>query len=218
MERIPEPELMEGESQARAYSEADFEGPHDAFVDLAARAFPRGAQGRILDLGCGPADITVRFARRHPGAQMVGVDGSKAMLDFGVQRVAALGMGDRISLQHLMLPAPDLLGQFDGAISNSLLHHLHDPQVLWESLTAHMRPGSPVFIMDLMRPESVEAVEHMVEEYAAGEPDVLRRDFFLSLRAAFRIEEVQIQLEEAGLSHLQVEAVSDRHLVVYGLL
>ena len=64
MKRIPEPELMEEEAQARAYSEADFASPHDAFVGHAARVFSSETQGEILDLGCGPADISVRFARR----------------------------------------------------------------------------------------------------------------------------------------------------------
>ena len=75
-----------------------------------------------------------------------------------------------------------------------------------------------MFVMDLMRPQSISEAERMVEEYSADEPQVLREDFFLSLKAAFRVEEVEEQLREAGLSHLQVEAVTDRHLVVYGLL
>jgi len=209
---------MEGVAQARAYSEADFETPHDAFVELAQRAFPRGAQGRILDLGCGPADITVRFASRHPGAQLVGVDGSKAMLEFGLKRIQAHGLSERITLRCLLLPSTELGEQFDGAISNSLLHHLHDPGVLWQSLKAHVRPGSPVFVMDLIRPPSIEEAERMVGEYSAGEPEVLKQDFLFSLKAAFRVEEVQEQLREAGLSHLRVEAVSDRHMVVFGLI
>ena len=63
MERIPEPELMDEAEQARAYAEADFSGPHDMFVQLFREAFPDTAPaGAVLDLGCGPADVTRRFA------------------------------------------------------------------------------------------------------------------------------------------------------------
>jgi hypothetical protein len=56
----------------------------------------------------------------------------------------------------------------------------------------------------------------MVGLYAAGEPEVLRRDFYNSLLAAFTIEEIQVQLTGAGLSGLAARSVSDRHVVISG--
>ena len=47
--------------------------------------------------------------------------------------------------------------------------------------------------------------------------DILKHDFGASLHAAFTVSEVQDQLQTAGLA-LDVEAVSDRHLVVSGVL
>ena len=40
MRRVPEPELMDDEVQARAYALADFEEPHSMFVELFAGKFP----------------------------------------------------------------------------------------------------------------------------------------------------------------------------------
>ena len=60
-------------------------------------------------------------------------------------------------------------------------------------------------------------VARVVDTYAAGEPEILRRDFFHSLCAAFEPREVEMQLEAAGLSGLAVAVISDRHLVVQGL-
>ena len=50
--------------------------------------------------------------------------------------------------------------------------------------------------------------------YSRDEPEVLRRDFYNSLLAAYRPEEVREQLDRAGLKRLRVEAVSDRHWLV----
>jgi hypothetical protein len=77
-------------------------------------------------------------------------------------------------------------------------------------------PGAAVLVMDLMRPASEAAAQTLVDVYAAGAPEVLRRDFFNSLLAAFEPGEVRAQLEEAGLGHFSVAEVSDRHLVVRG--
>jgi len=101
-------------------------------------------------------------------------------------------------------------------VSNSLLHHLHDPAGLWRMIRARGAAGAAVVVMDLMRPASESAARALVEAYAADEPEVLRRDFYNSLLAAFEPGEVRQQLAAAGLGHFSVTEASDRHLVVRG--
>lgn len=218
MKRTPEPELMDEASQARAYAEADFSEPHDRMITLFAEKFPGDDfAGTALDLGCGPADITIRFARAHPRCRIHGVDGAQAMLAFGHAAVRDGRLEDRIRLICGYLPGATLpLESYDAIISNSLLHHLDDPSVLWNAVREYGHPGTRVFIMDLMRPDSAEAVDALVEEYASNDPDVLRRDFRASLHAAYRPDEIRQQLARASLGFLDVAPVSDRHLVVSG--
>jgi hypothetical protein len=73
-----------------------------------------------------------------------------------------------------------------------------------------------VLVMDLMRPSDEAEVGRLLDTYAEGEPEVLRRDFANSLRAAFTPDEVLAQLTAAGLGDLSVWPASDRHLVVEG--
>ncbi|TXF10393.1 class I SAM-dependent methyltransferase [Pelomicrobium methylotrophicum] len=216
MQRIPEPELMDDPAQARAYAEADFSEPHQAFVEHFRRRFPAFAGGRVIDLGCGPADVTIRFARAFPGTTLLGVDAAAPMLAFGRRAVKRAGLAARIRLARRRLPDPSLPGGFDAVISNSLLHHLDDPGVLWRTVRQVGRAGAAVLIMDLMRPATEAELERLVAVYAADAPDVLCRDFRNSLRAAYRPDEVRAQLAEAGLAGFSVEAVSDRHLLAWG--
>jgi cyclopropane fatty-acyl-phospholipid synthase-like methyltransferase len=217
--RVAEPELMDTVEQARAYAAADFSEPHQAFVTRFRDRFPDFVGGHVLDLGCGAADVTVRFARAYPAARVHGVDGAQAMLDEGRRLVRQVGLGERITLELLRLPSPSLGGAgYDAVISNSLLHHLAEPAVLWSSIEAAARPGAPVFVMDLHRPASTDAAQRLVDEYAADESPVLRDDFYRSLCAAYTPEEVQSQLVRSALPHLRVEVVGDRHLVVYGAI
>jgi ubiquinone/menaquinone biosynthesis C-methylase UbiE len=220
MQRISEPELMDQDEQARAYAEADFSEPHSQFVALFGEAF-KGleAAGMALDLGCGPADVAIRFARRFPGWRVDGVDGAEAMLKFGREAVRRAGLEDRIRLIKGYLPgAVPPLAAYDAVMSNSLLHHLAEPRVLWESAKRWGKPGAPVFVMDLIRPDSPEEAARLVDQYAADEPEILRRDFHNSLLAAYRLEEVREQLRAAGLAGLDLRAASDRHFVVSGRL
>ena len=216
MERIPEPELMEDGEQARAYALADFSEPHDAFVRHFQRLFPFFAEGRVIDLGCGAADVTIRFARAYPQATLLGIEGAEPMLQLGREAVARAGLDSRIVLRRLRLPSAALDGDHDAVISNSLLHHLAEPATLWRALAQAARPGAPVLIMDLLRPASREAALALVRLHAGDAPPVLARDFMNSLLAAYRPDEVRRQLRVTGLMHLDVEVVSDRHWLVSG--
>lgn len=220
MERVPETELMDDAVQAAAYAQADFEEPHARFVELFRETFPNELiRGTVLDLGCGPADITLRFVRAYPDCAMHGVDGAEAMLAHGRDRLRLEGLAERVRLIHGYLPGVVLpQAEYSAVISNSLLHHLRDPMVLWNAVKTHAKPGAPVFVMDLRRPSSRSHAQALVAEYAANEPPILRHDFFHSLLAAYVPDEVAAQLRQAGLASLEVKEVSDRHLLVYGRL
>lgn len=220
MQRIPEPELMNDEAQALAYAQADFDEPHDMFIQAFNDTFPEAeVSSHILDLGCGPADISIRFARAYTGCEIDGLDGAPRMLALGKLAIQKAKLQDRIHLLEGILPgANPPRDNYDVIISNSLLHHLHQPDVLWESIKQFGMPGSRIFIMDLMRPETEKVARELVDLYAGEEPQVLREDFYHSLCAAFLPEEIRSQLALAGLSHFEVKILSDRHLLVFGAL
>jgi trans-aconitate methyltransferase len=216
MQRIPEPELMTDEEQAIAYANADFEEPHNHFIELLKESVGNTLpeSGTAMDLGCGAADISIRFAKIYPIYKIDALDGSAAMLAEGVKAINAAGLTQDINLIQAYLQETTLANQeYTLIFSNSLLHHLHDPMLLWNAIS-NAKGNPSIFIMDLMRPENDEKVDALVDEYARGEPEILRRDFRNSLKAAFTPDEVVLQLRTAELEGLQVNVVSDRHLTI----
>lgn len=219
MLRIPEPELMEDDEQARVYAEADFEEPHNNFITMFQDIFPsKDIDGYVLDLGCGACDISIRFASRYSNCIVHGVDGSEAILFYGTQAISRSNeVHGRVETFHVRLPNEFLPRQkYDVIISNSLLHHLPNPQILWNTVKSYAVSGAPLFIMDLKRPDSISEADYLTKKYASNEPSILQRDFYNSLRAAFEIDEIEKQLQTAGLKQLSVKQVSDRHVAIYG--
>jgi ubiquinone/menaquinone biosynthesis C-methylase UbiE len=219
MDRVLEPELMTEEENARAYAGADFSEAHQGYVSRFASLFPdTPAQAAALDLGCGPGDVTLRFGRRFSGWEIDAVDGSAAMLDqarLSLDREPDLRR--RVHLFQAMLPDVTLAQAcYQIVVSTSLLHHLPDPKVLWQTVRRFAAPGAIVFVADLFRPPTPDDAAALIDRYAIGEPDVLRLDFYNSLLAAFTPAEVERQLTDAGLTTLKVQTVSDRHLIVWG--
>jgi len=222
MKRIPEPrELMDDPAQAEAYARADFGEVHAGIFAWFDRLFPgRPLAGRVIDLGCGPGDMSFRFAMRYPAAEVIGLDGAREMLGHARERLRREpGLAGRLRFVRRRLPLEAFPGRpFSAVVSNSLLHHLADPAVLWETIRRIGSPGTRVFVADLMRPGTVDRARALVDRYASGEPGILRRDFLNSLCAAFEPAEVERQLETAGLPELSVRVISDRHLLVAGTL
>ncbi len=220
MQRVTEPELMDERSQAEAYALADFNEAHSRIVEAFGAYFP-GIElaGNLLDLGCGPGDISFRFAARFPASTVIGVDGAAAMIELANQRKArAAATGERVSFIDGLIPGAAIPRiPYAAIISNSLLHHLHDPRVMWETIARYAGGDTLIFVADLLRPPSTAEARRLVDEYAAGEPDILRRDFYNSLLAAFEPREIEAQLAAAGLPGLSVGVISDRHLVVHGI-
>jgi len=217
MERIPETALMNSPEQAQAYADADFSEPHEAFIEYFRSRFPDFSTGSVLDLGCGTADVIIRFAKKYPRAIITGVDGAQAMLDIAYRDVELKGCVDQIQLQKRLLPDPELSGRkFDAVISNSLLHHLPDPTVLWITLKKCAKDGAPVLVMDLMRPESKQSARDYMLKYAADESPLLQSDFYNSLLASYTVGEIGHQLRSMHLDFLNIETVSDRHVLVWG--
>ena len=72
--------------------------------------------------------------------------------------------------------------------------------------------------MDLLRPASPEEAQAIVDRYAADEPEILRRDFYNSLLAAFTEDEIASQLARMNLTRLLIDVIDDRHWVVGGII
>ena len=218
MQRITEPELMDEPVQAEAYANADFEAAHSEIFAHFSRVFPLYKPiGPVLDLGCGPADIAVRFAQRYPNCEIDAVDGAESMLTHARVRVETEGLEHRIFLHRCVLPNDQLpRSAYQTIVCNSLLHHLHNPAVLWDVVKRVAIPNAYVFIADLSRPDSRERARELVNTYAEGEAEVLQRDFYNSLLAAFTPKEVVTQLQTATLNSLLVKPITDRHYIVFG--
>ena len=219
MERIVEKELMDDPKHAIAYANADFEEFYSRVINIFDIEFPdTEIKGTILDLGCGPGDITFRFAKYFPNSTVIGIDGAAIMIELANQRKGReTEFVDNIRFVEAEIPVDSIPeAPYDLIISNSLYHHLHDPEVLWKTILDYGSSGTKIFIVDLFRPDSKEKVDWLVNEYCGNEPEILKKDFYNSLCASFEPAEVEQQLSYIGLADLSVKIVSDRHLIVYG--
>ncbi len=152
---LTEQRLMESELVARIYER--FWRP--AFVRvLAGRGASQGTggfagelfihknslameerQGPWLDLSCGPGQFTRAMAASAPGALVIGLDISRAMLESAVGRVKGYSNVVLVRGDAHALPFGDrTLG---GVNHSGSLHAYDDPPLAWSEIHRVLRPG-----------------------------------------------------------------------------
>ena len=209
--RTLEPELMDSDLEVREYRAMDHEGVNQAFVD---DLIAGGSVGpRVIDLGCGTAEIPVRLCAALREIEVLGVDSSVAMLEAARMEIELGSATGRVHLE--LADCKQLKGFQEGAadtvISNTVLHHIPEPELMIAQALRVLAPSGRLFIRDLFRPATESDVEALVDAHAAGESDFARQLLRQSLHAAMTVDEMGEILAAFGIPQNSIRMTSDRH-------
>ncbi len=210
MQRVTEPEVMDSPQEAVEYDAMDFLEVNTAFAE---RALELGSPvGLILDAGTGTARIPILMCQRRPHWQVIGIDLAQSMLDVGRKNVENSSLQQQIKLELVdakQMPYPE--AHFDMVVSNSIIHHLPNPLPFLQELKRVLKPNGAILLRDLIRPDSEETLEDLVERYAGDCNEHQKMLFRDSLYAAFTLDEVTELLQQVALEGVHVYQSSDRH-------
>ncbi|MBN2000411.1 class I SAM-dependent methyltransferase [candidate division KSB1 bacterium] len=123
---------------------------------------------RVLDIGCGAGNNTLKLLQYVSPFDCTLVDLSRPMLEKAAQRISAVNSGD-IHLIQSDFRTCDLPDEYDVIIAAAVLHHLRDDRD-WESVFQKIynvtAPGGSVWITDLVFHETGGVHDLMWERYA----------------------------------------------------
>ena len=112
----------------------------------------RGGE-RVLDLGCGLAQLTRAMARAAgPGARVIGIERSPEQLAEAQRLAREAGEEGLVELREGDVLSPPLRdgerGSFDVAHARFVLEHVPEPQRVVEQMVRAVRPGGRVVLED----------------------------------------------------------------------
>lgn len=214
LRRTPEPAPDDPIQEAADYHEMDHSGVNRVFVEDLIAGGPVGPQ--VIDLGCGPGAIPIELCREDESVTVMAIDAEVAMLEIAKREIDMAGMIDRIILEHA---DAGKMGDFEEGmaetvISNSLLHHLDEPEAGLRACRRLLRPGGRLFIRDLARPATVEEIEQLVLQYTGEENAVAQQLFRQSFHAALTLDEIREMAGGLGIAAEHVQMTSDRHWTI----
>ena len=107
---------------------------------------PRGALGRLLDIGTGTGRLLEVLAPRVRAG--LGVDASRAMLALARARLAKVGWA-HVSVRQADMYRLPLTGVFDVVVLQMVLHYAEDPAAALSEAARFLAPGGRLIVVDL---------------------------------------------------------------------
>ncbi|MEV7017851.1 class I SAM-dependent methyltransferase [Streptomyces sp. NPDC093991] len=165
--------------------------------------------GLIVDAGSGPGVISGLFAETFPGARIVAVDGSEALLERARARVGRLGAGDRFDT--LTGDLPEVLAELDYPAdllwASRSIHHLGDQGAALAACAERLAPGGTLAVLEGGLP-----ARFLPRDIGFGRPglqariDAVEEERFTRMReelpgSVAQVEDWPALLTAAGLHH-----------------
>ena len=135
---------------------------YDEMLEVITRCLPSTSR-RILELGCGTGELSLKILNRFPDAQVIALDYSPRMLQFAQDKITAAGYQQRwTGIQADFgdwANNPENLNigsKFDACVSSLAIHHLQDEMKLklFERIAASLTQDGCFWNADPTLPES----------------------------------------------------------------
>ena len=229
MERIPEPELMEKKEQVISYDEADFSEGEVTLIKqinhyLLRNNISLGKKDLIVDLGCGPGNISEKLAIKWPNTEVVGIDGSREMiLRAEFKKKISDNQKKLKNLRYICSDIKDIKSnnflfkkKISLLVSNSLIHHITHLEDFFNTIRSLSSNITVNFHKDLKRPLDEESALDLKAQCSKKYNEILTNDYYASLKASYTFKELKDFTLENNLSSLDVFEDGDKYLIVYG--
>ena len=229
MERVPEPELMEEKEQVISYDEADFSEGEVNLINqinyyLLKKNISLGEKDLIVDLGCGPGNISEKLAIKWPNTAVVGIDGSKEMILRAEYNKSISNNQKKLkNLRYICSDIKDIKSnnfllkkRISLLVSNSLIHHITNLEDFFNTIKSLSSNITVNFHKDLKRPFDEKSALELKEQCSTKYNEILTNDYYASLRASYTFKELKNFTLENDLSSLDVFEEGDNYLIVYG--
>ncbi len=140
---------------------------YDEMLDTIVVCLPAGVE-RILELGCGTGELSLKLLNRFPTAEILAVDYSPRMIEWAEFKIKSAGCGDRWKSIELDFGdwannrKVDSIGKgYDACVSSLAIHHLSNEMKgkLFKQIQTSLKSGGVFWNADPIALESSQLTE-----------------------------------------------------------
>jgi ubiquinone/menaquinone biosynthesis C-methylase UbiE len=188
--------------QADAYAasaQARDEASHTMMVEMCRPE----AEGRVLDVACGPGFLTMAFARRC--ATAVGLDATDAMLSMARAEAVKRGVDNVRFEKGAATALPFAPASFDIVACRAAFHHFPEPGRVLAEMCRVVKPGGKILTADFVTSEDPQEAEAHNEIERLCDPTHVRALQATEFQELFRANRLAIVNELAGRVHYDLD-------------
>jgi ubiquinone/menaquinone biosynthesis C-methylase UbiE len=201
---------MDSRDEARDYDAMDHGAVNRVFVADFLAIWD--GDNPILDVGTGTAQIPIELCRQTAAARVLAIDRAHQMLHVAQENIRGAALESRVQLEVSDAKSMPFAHQrFGAVISNSIVHHIPDPQRVLVEMIRVLRPGGTLLVRDLVRPADETTLLQLLNQYAKDANPHQRQMFQESLQAALTLTEIRDLVAGQGCDASSVQQTSDRH-------
>ncbi len=115
---------------------------------------------RVLDLGCGPGELSLEIARRLTDGYVVGVDISENMIRIAKRKASLANIENAEFLVGDVTNLTFRPGEFDVCVNSYLIHWIHDVRAFLRGIHGVLREGGRLGIIS-PSPEWYREIRHV---------------------------------------------------------
>jgi cyclopropane-fatty-acyl-phospholipid synthase len=168
----------------------------------------------LLDIGCGWGGMAIYAAQNH-GVQVVAVTLSEQQAKLANERIAALGLRDRVEVR--LQDYRDVKGSFDKVSAIGIMEHIgHDCGSFFEHVHGVLKPGGLFLNHAISAPPHAEAwkqhplPKRMVLRHILG-TGLIRERYVFPDGALLPVSEANLAAEQAGFEVRDVENLREHY-------
>lgn len=155
---------------------------------------------KVLVPGCGTGYHPLSLARKHPEADVLAVDLSRASLAYAIRKQEELGFSNVRFRQADLLGLGELSERFEYIDCAGVLHHMESPLEGWRVLSGLLEPGGVMRIglySEIARKTIAAAREQIAAMGIPGTPSAIR-DFRQAIMNDPELSELRSLAQTAG--------------------
>ena len=117
-------------------------------------------EGRLLEIGPGPAYVSIEIAKRLSSVEIIGLEISDSMIEIAQRNAKEYGVSGKITFKKgdaSKMPFED--SEFDFVVTNGSLHHWKKPTQVINEMHRILKPGCSGLVSDLRKDAPKEKID-----------------------------------------------------------